>query len=172
MVAKQVVFILVLAAIIGLGLNLFSPNRIPYIGQYRSLASGNDPIITPDAEKGDPPFIGLAEAQLEFSSGRSVFIDTREPEEFECGTIPGAINIPFDYLPDDGLETYIDSALSGMKLDHPLITFCSGDECDLSLHLARNMQALGYTSLSIFFGGSREWEKSGLQMERRAACDE
>ncbi len=172
MVTKQVAFILVLSVIIGLGLNLFSPNRIPYIGQYRSLASGNGPIIPPLVDKGDPPFIGISEAQLEFSSGRSVFIDTREPEEFACGTIPGAINIPFDYLPDDGLETYIDSALEGRELDYPLITFCSGDECDLSLHLARNLQALGYTSVSIFFGGSREWEKYGLHMERRAACDD
>jgi len=100
-----------------------------------------------------------------------IFIDARSPEEFACGTIPGAVNIPFDELPEGDLTPYFDSALAGAPRDTRLITFCSGEECDLSLHLARNLQAVGYTDLLIFFGGSREWEKNGLEMERRAKCD-
>ncbi len=172
MIIRQTVAILVLAAILGLGLNLFTPNRIAYVGQYRNLSTGDNPIVPPDAAPGDPPFIALSNAELEFNSGTAVFVDTREPEEFECGTIPGSINIPFDYLPVEGLGDYFDSALGGVAKDHSIITFCSGDECDLSLHLARNLQALGYTRVSIFFGGARDWEKAGLQVERRQACDE
>jgi rhodanese-related sulfurtransferase len=172
MIIRQIVTILTLAAILGLGLNLFTPNRIAYVGQYRTLSTSNDPIVPPNAASGDPPFIAVDLAELEFNSGSVIFVDTREPEDFECGTIPGSINIPFDYLPDEGLGKYLDSALGGVARDHLIITYCSGEECDLSLHLARNLQALGYTRVSIFFGGSREWEKFGLPIERRRACDE
>lgn len=172
MILRQVLTILVLAVILSLGLNLFSPNRIAYIGNYRTLSSGNDPIVPPNATPGDPPFIAVDVAALEFNFGNAIFVDTREPEDFECGTIPGSINIPFDYLPDDGMAKYLDSALGGVDRDHPIITYCSGEECDLSLHLARNLQALGYSRLSIFFGGSREWKKLGLPIERKHACGE
>ncbi len=172
MVIRQVITILVLAVILGLGVNLVSPHKIAYIGQYRSLSTGNDPIVPPSAAKGDAPFIAIDMAELEFNSRSAIFVDTREPEEFECGTIPGSINIPFDSLPDGDLEKYFDSALGGIAKDSPVITLCSGDECDLSLHMARNLQAFGYTNVSIFFGGAREWENSGLEIERRRECGE
>jgi len=172
MVVRQALLILILAAALGLGINLVSPNKIAYIGRYRSIASGSDPIVPPSAEPGDPPFIALDVAQLEFNAGTSLFVDARDPEEYACGTIPGAINVPFDYLPEGDLTQYFDSALGGVPRDYPIITFCSGDECDLSLHLARNLQAFGYTNVSIFFGGAREWKKFGLQMEKRAECGE
>ncbi len=169
---RQVATILLLAAILGLGFNFVLPNRIAYIGKYRTISSGSDPIVPPNAALGDPPFIAVDVAQLEFISGGAVFIDCREPAEFECGTILGSINIPFDYLPDEDLGKYFDSILCGVPKDCPIITYCSGEECDLSLHLARNLQAFGYTKVLIFFGGSREWEKSGLPIERKRVCGE
>jgi 3-mercaptopyruvate sulfurtransferase SseA len=66
-------------------------------------------------------------------------------------------------------NTGFDSTL-GVGPDYPIIVFCSGEECDLSLHLARNMQAVGYTNVAIFFGGAREWEKFGFEVERRRQC--
>ena len=171
MVRQSIILILV-SAVLGLAVNLWSPNRIPYIGNYRDLNIGNGPIVPPVAEPGDPPFIDINTAQMEHSTGRVQFIDSREPEEFECGTIPGSINIPFDYLPEEDLAAYFDSALAGVPRDYHLITFCSGEECDLSLYLGRLLQDLEYTHVSIFFGGSREWEKFGFQMERRRQCDE
>ena len=172
MAIRQLTALLILSVILGLGVNLVSPNSIALVGKYRSLSSGTEPIIPPNADVDDPPFMALDLAELEFNSGGVVFIDCREPEEFECGTIPGSINIPFDYLPEDNLEAFLDSSLSYCERDTKLITFCSGEECDLSLHLARNLQAFGYTNLGIFFGGSREWETFGLTLERRRSCEE
>ncbi len=172
MVAKQVVIIAILSAVLGLGINSIHPNGIPYGGKYRELSSGDGPIVPPSAQKGDPPFIAIDVAEMEHSNSNTLFVDARSPEEFNCGTIPGAINIPFEYLPDDNLDQYFDSALGGVTKDFSIITFCSGEECDLSLHLGRNLQALGYTNIAIFFGGAREWEKFGLPMERRENCGE
>ena len=156
---------------VGLLANTVSPDGIPVIGKYRSLSGGNGPVVPPTAEPGDPPFIDIARAQLEFDLGDVLFIDARDESEFACGTIPGSVNIPFEYLPDDDLEGYFESVLGKDRKDRLLITYCSGEECDLSLHLARNLQDLGYTNVVIFFGGSREWEKYDLGLERGPECE-
>lgn len=170
MVIKQALIIIVAAIVLGLGINLISPNSIAYVGSYRSLSSGDGPIIPPDAAEGDPPFIAIDVAEMEFSNSDILFVDARDPEEFNCGTIPGSVNLPFDYLPEENLEQYIDSTLGQIDKDHGIIVFCSGEECDLSLHLGRNLQEFGYTKVAIFFGGAREWENIGLEMERREDC--
>ncbi|UCD63341.1 MAG: rhodanese-like domain-containing protein [Candidatus Zixiibacteriota bacterium] len=171
MLLRQFVIIILVAAVAGVGLNLVSPNRIDFIGKYRSLSSGDGPIVPPTAEPGDPPFISIEVAELEHSNYQVVFIDARDAGEFVCGTIPGSVNIPFEYLPEGDLRPYIDSVLGGLPGDYHFIIFCSGEECDLSLHLGRTMQELGYTNLSIFFGGWREWVQFGLDVERRESCD-
>ena len=172
MMIRQALILVIVASVLGAGVNLFSSKRIPFIGKYRSLSDGNGPIIPPDAEAGDPAFIAIDVAELEHSHSDAIFIDAREPAEFVCGTIPGSVNIPFEQLPEENVEHYIDSILGGVEKKRPLITFCSGEECDVSLHLARNLQNMGYPNVAIFFGGSREWEKFGLGLERRVNCEE
>lgn len=166
---RQAILLLVLSGAVGLGVNLVSPNKVEYIGKFRDLTNSDQPIVPPTAEPGDPPFVGINEAQMEFATGKPLFLDARNPEDFECGTIPGSVNIPFEALPEGDLSIYLDSALEVDK-DHPIITFCSGEDCDLSLHMGRNLKMLGYTQVAIFFGGAREWEKFGLEMQRRKAC--
>jgi len=167
---KQFVLLAVLSVAVALAVNTVSPNRIDLIGKYRSLSSGDGPIVPPSAQPGDPPFIDINQAQMEFELGQARFIDARNPEEFVCGTIPGSINVPFENLPEGELGPYFDSAMGNPSRDREVIAFCSGEECDLSLQLARNLKFYGYTNVMIFFGGAREWEKSGLQMEKRSEC--
>lgn len=170
MMIKQTIILLGLAVLFGLGSNLISPNKISYVGDYRDLSSGDGPIIPPTAAEDDPAFIAIDVAVLEHGTNGAVFVDARDPEEFNCGTIPGSVNLPFEYLPEENLEAHIDSVLNKVGFDMPLIVFCSGEECDLSLHLGRNLQIIGYTKVMIFFGGAREWENNELDMERREDC--
>lgn len=165
----QALVLLILSVAISFGINLVSPNKVDFIGKYRDLHTSEGPIVPPTAAEGDPSFIGINEAQMEHAAGGVLFIDARNPEEFECGTIPGSVNVPFEYLPEGDLAPYFDSVLAVPK-DHPLIVFCSGEECDLSLHLGRNLQLVGYSRIAVFFGGSREWEKFQLEVERRKQC--
>lgn len=167
---KQLIFLALLSGLLGLASNAINTDGIPLIGEYRELSSGEGPIIPPEADFGDPPFIGLDVAQMEHSTGQALFVDARDQSEFECGTIPGSISIPFDYLPEENLGDYFESALGQVAKDKLIIVFCSGEECDLSLHMGRNLQAFGYSEVSIFFGGSREWDKMGLEMESRVEC--
>ncbi|MBD3403019.1 hypothetical protein GF420_08990 [candidate division GN15 bacterium] len=170
MMIKQALLLLALAVILGLGVNLVSPNAVDYIGKYRDISSGDGPIVPPTAMEGDPAFIDVNVAQMEHAAGQAIFVDAREEYEFHCGTIPGSVNLPFEYLPDENFAGYIDSALGYPDKDTPIIVFCSGEECDLSLHLARNLQDLGYTNPAIFFGGAREWQNMGFEMEVSPEC--
>ncbi len=169
---RQIIWLLVFAAIFGIVRNKLFSGGVELIGNWRDLSSGDGPIVPPSAEEGDPPFIAIDVAQMEHSLGKTIFIDARDPEEFVCATIPGSLNMPFEYLPEGDLKPYLDSVLGGAEKDLPLIVFCSGEECDLSLHLARNLQDEGYTGVMIFFGGATEWEKFELEIERSAECEE
>ena len=169
---KQLLIIIILSTLIGLLRNSLFPNEIAIIGEWHDLSNGDGPVIPPTAEEGDPPFIAINIAQMEHSIGGTIFIDARDYDEYECGTIPGSINIPFDYLPDGDLQPYFDSLLEGVAMDYPLIIFCSGEECNLSLHLGRNFMDVGYSNIMIFFGGSREWENYELEVERISNCEE
>lgn len=168
---RQATILILTSIILGLGINIFSPNAISYIGKYRNTSGGDKPMIPPTAELSDPPFIAIDIAEMEYTFKNALFIDARSFEEFACGTIPGSINIPFEYLPETGSQFYIDSSLSFISKDYPIIVFCSGDECDLSLQLARFLQDIGYSNIKIFYGGAREWEYSGLEVERRLDCE-
>lgn len=171
---KQAVSLLLLTIVLSLGINAIRSDGIPPVGEYRDIdMDRTEPIVPPEATEGDSPFIAIDVAYLDFMSGTAVFVDAREPEEFECGTIPGSISMPFDYLPeDDDLRPYFDSVLGYIPSDTRVVLFCSGEECDLSLHLARNMQYFGFPNTAIFFGGSREWVRAGLELERRRECSE
>ncbi|MDZ4722387.1 MAG: rhodanese-like domain-containing protein [candidate division Zixibacteria bacterium] len=169
---KQAIYLFLISSAFGLGINLVSPNKIDVVGDYRELLTGEGPIVPPSAQEGDPPFIDISVAQMEFTAKTSLFVDARDTAEFNCGTIPGSIHIPFDYLPEGDLGVHFDSTLAQVSKERLMIVFCSGEECDLSLHLARNLQQEGYTGVSIFFGGAREWAKVGLTLEKRAECVE
>jgi rhodanese-related sulfurtransferase len=172
MTLKQFILLPIVSVVVALAVNAVSPNRIDLVGQYRELSSGDGPVIPPTAQPGDPPFIDVNQAQMEFELGKTRFIDARDHEEYVCGTIPGSVNIPFEYLPEGDLGPYFDSALGSTNRGQAVVTFCSGEECDLSLHLARNLTTYGYSNVLIFFGGSREWEKSGFEVERQRECGE
>lgn len=169
---RETLILLILTIVAGAARNLILPGGIEWVGKWRSLSSSDGPIVPPSAGEGDPPFIAVDVAEMEHSLGQALFVDARDPEEFVCGTIPGSINIPFEYMPDGDLGGYFDSAMGGISKENTIVVFCSGEECDLSLHLGRNLQEFDYSNLMIFFGGAREWEKFDLELERRSECAE
>jgi hypothetical protein len=91
MALRQGIILLVLATLIGFGFNFISPNGVSVISHYRDLTDSDGPIVPPETQAGDPPFIDANVAQLEHGTGKTLFVDARDPEEFECGTIPGLI---------------------------------------------------------------------------------
>ncbi len=157
----QAIIILAISTVLATASNLFSGNGIAFIGNWPSLISESDSIIKPpSAEEGDPPFISLDEAAGKFQDKNVVFIDARDPEDFELAHIKGALSIPYEYLEEDWM-----AASTGIPKERPIVIYCSGTECELSLLLGREMAYQGYENIFIFYGGWREWEHAGLPTE-------
>lgn len=100
--------------------------------------------------------VGVADVKAMFDAGTAVIIDARAPSAFEEGHIPGAMNVPYDRLPD-----YIDQLLAEVPMDAEIVCYCWGPDCDFSDQLATEMKILGYENIMVFTGGWEHWEREG-----------
>lgn len=96
----------------------------------------------------------------------AVVVDSRTPDWFEGGTIPGAINIPYTYVLDElgrlGCEPDFEGwDCAGAK---PVALFCNGIWCGQSPTAIRNMLEAGFPAdkISYYRGGMQVWRLLGL----------
>ncbi len=108
--------------------------------------------------------------------GRGLLIDSRVPAWFAKGTIPGAVNVPFNTLdPENPYRDEILKALgargSGSGWDFSdalhLLMFCNGPWCEQSPTAIRNLVAVGYPpeKLHYYRGGMQNWLLLGLTVK-------
>ena len=110
-----------------------------------------------------------------------VVIDSRTPDEYARGTIPGAINIPWDALhfgsgaTPQAVQDYLDDF--GVLFDgdfynfgqaKTLVMFCNGPWCGQSPTNIRTLTGLGYPPdrLKWYRGGMQSWHQFGLTVIR------
>ena len=98
----------------------------------------------------EPKAITLSQAYSLYIAN-SVFIDARESVDFEEGHITNSINIPFYEFEENK------NKLEQLSKDDPVVTYCSGTDCDLSILLGNQLYSIGYKKVFIFFGGWPEW---------------
>ncbi len=150
-----------ISVLLAFGSNLVHPKKIPWVGIWpdnrRIQALDKPPSFDPQTDS----LITLEEAFLLWKDKSAVFIDTREPEEFAEGHIPGAINLPFEHWHD-----FWDAARPRIGTSDRIVTYCGGLDCELSLYAARELQSLGYGRPLIFFGGYVRWTEQGLPIEQ------
>ena len=117
-----------------------------------------------DLSKGDGPFsvptLTLENVISAIDEGQSViFVDTREPEEFAEGHIPGAINIPLrDVNPDDFQRM-------GLQDADMVIPYCMKDF--RGYEVARRFSETGLTNVVLIDEhGLNAWRDLGLGVAR------
>jgi len=98
----------------------------------------------------EPLSINLKQAYSLYKKN-TLFIDAREPEDYRLAHIKNAINLPMDHFDD------YKSMLEKIDKDQPIVTYCAGTDCDLSIVLSNVLYDMGYKKLYIFFGGWNEW---------------
>lgn len=122
---------------------------------------------------GELELIEFVETRVQ--SGEGLLVDSRLPDWYEAGTIPGSINLPFNlFNPDNNpfftpIMTQLGGrALGGGRWDfsqaRPLLLFCNGPWCDQSPRAIRNLIAAGYPAekLKYYRGGMQSWLQLGL----------
>ncbi|HEV2311040.1 MAG TPA: molybdopterin-synthase adenylyltransferase MoeB [Acidimicrobiia bacterium] len=82
----------------------------------------------------------------------ATFVDVREQDEYEQGTIPGSVFIPRGHL-----EAQIENRVPDK--DRPIVVFCAGGF--RSAFAADTLQQLGYHDVTSMAGGFGRWKDEG-----------
>ena len=91
-----------------------------------------------------------------FDANGALFLDAREADEYSEGHIPGAIHVPFDTAVTDP------ALLESLPVaGRPIIVYCGGGACEVSINLAWELLGAGHQRVTYFQGGYPEWVAAG-----------
>jgi rhodanese-related sulfurtransferase len=99
--------------------------------------------------------ISTAEAQALHARGAAIFVDVREPNEYNLGRVPGARPLP--------RGTIENRAESSLPRDKPLILYCGGGS--RSALATDTLQQMGWSNVRSMSGGFRGWVDSDGEVE-------
>jgi rhodanese-related sulfurtransferase len=167
----QVILIVIISSIFGVGYNATIPNSLPLIYYKEKIESvipqegesqidlnfrikGKVNVLLNDTIPDAPIKIDLAITKEMYDRG-IIFIDARDEEEFAKGHIKGATVAPST---PELVQLFPDRSSA-------IVTYCSGAECDVSQELADELMEWGYERIFVFEGGWPEWEKAGYPVE-------
>ena len=106
------------------------------------------------------------EAREQIDSGDAVVIDVRDPERFEAGHLPGAVNVPSGESARDAHEASYPEAVkeAGVAPDQRLILVCGqGNRSARTADALRNEH--GFTNVASVIGGAKLWSDLGYPIE-------
>lgn len=106
----------------------------------------------------EPKAIKLEQAFTLHNKG-VLFIDARDEGDFLAGHISNSINIPFDDFDNHKQK------LEVIPKQQPLVIYCAGTDCDLSILLGNLLFKQGYKQVYVFFGGWVEWLDANYPVE-------
>lgn len=149
---RRALLIVLLSGLLGILVNSVSPRGISISG----------PVPMPEIE--GVKQIGLVEAWRFYQSGEVIFVDARSREEYEAGSIPGAVSLGVDEF-----EEKVSSFLELIPRDTMLVVFCTGRGCESSLEVAALLRQAGFPHIYLFFEGWEEWTKSGYPTSNHAS---
>jgi rhodanese-related sulfurtransferase len=110
--------------------------------------------------------------------GGGFLIDARVESFFLAGTIPGAVNLPFNMFVSSSANPFLDQLLillGGQLQDSgewnfdnaaELLLFCNGPWCGQSPRAINNLLELGYPAERLYYyrGGMQAWASMGLSV--------
>jgi rhodanese-related sulfurtransferase len=151
--ARQWGIILAMAVFLGLCINQFRGERLPLFAD-RSMETS---LTTSSGTRLD---ISLTEAKKLFFRQAAVFIDARPKEDFEKGHIKGAKSLPWRDVGQRFMPV-----TENLSPDTTIITYCDGEACELSRHLANFLIDAGFSHVRILLNGWTKWQNAHLPSE-------
>lgn len=116
------------------------------------IRSGNDLIAEAKTRIKE---INAANAIVQQKKGGTVFLDVREPSEWNLGHVPDAVHIPRGQL-----EGKVEGLIGR---DSNVVIYCAGGS--RSALAADTLQQMGYDRVASLEGGFRAWADSGGEVE-------
>jgi rhodanese-related sulfurtransferase len=94
-------------------------------------------------------------AELRARGEKAVYLDVREPNEWNLGRIPGAV-----FIPRGQLESKVEDAVAR---DAKVIIYCArGNRSALA---ADTLQQMGYEDVASMSGGFQQWAMEDREVE-------
>jgi rhodanese-related sulfurtransferase len=112
-------------------------------------------------KSGEIPFIALKEAKKIFDERGAVFLDSRSSADYRDSHIQGARELPLVSLVQN-------RDLAGKIIPDKTasyIVYCSGEGCDLSVELAKELISLGYFNIKVLGEGYPGWAEARYPVE-------
>jgi len=109
----------------------------------------------------EPQAITLEQAYKLYENGVK-FVDARDEADFIVSHITNSINIPFDDFDNHKQK------LELLSKEKPMVIYCGGTDCDLSILLGNLLFEQGYKQVYVFFGGWNEWLEANYPIEKSA----
>jgi rhodanese-related sulfurtransferase len=154
--------IIFLPSVLGLIYNFISPFGLSLFESNKKFSSSAENILSGIKAKnlGNDIFsVSSKDARMLTDEYKPIFIDARDPWEYSKKRIINSINIP---------QFSFDSKnpkLLGLKKENLFIIYCSSEDCDLSLQLARELKRINFKSLLIIEDGIEGWIKNKYPLE-------
>jgi len=146
-----------LAVFLGFSINQFRDSRLPLFEDGSMEAR----LMSPSGERLD---ITLVEAKKLFLQEAVIIIDARPNDDYEKGHIRDARSLPWHEVDQRFMEVTKD-----ISVDTPIITYCDGETCELSHHLANFLLDLGFTNVRILVNGWTKWQNADLPIKKEDA---
>lgn len=188
-ILRQILIIIFVSVVLGLTANAINPKGVPLIlekniyaldtaNQKKTLDGYvNNPYDTNSnkvhnnmlsGKMNKEGYIEPENITLELAKNlyelKALFVDARNKEEYDSVHVKGAVSIPYE----DFIKKSLPEKKEIMKKynkDGLIVVYCKGDKCEVSIDLAYEFARLGFTSVSIYRGGIKEWKEKGLPVE-------
>ncbi len=111
------------------------------------------------AARADLDLVSPTDASAEAASGRSLFVDVRQNEEWQHGHIEGAVRAPrglLEFLADPASPRHLDMLDPARRV---IVVCQSGTRAALAGH---TLQTFGFTDVALLEGGMKAWQEAGL----------
>jgi rhodanese-related sulfurtransferase len=139
-----------LALVLGVGTNQWRGDSLPLIGDWSMEARFTD-------ASGNSLTISLDESVRLFESGDVLFLDARPESRYAEGHIDGALNLPWQ-----DLDRYFMDVIDRLDGQEAIITYCDGEDCDLSHELALFLNEMGFENVYVLINGWTVWREAEL----------
>jgi len=132
----------------------------PAPGAAATSAAADLPVI-PDVT--GPLKLELTTLKKLYAASAALVIDAREAPDYADGHISGALSLPYnDAMAEPERVKKLDPA------GRPIVVYCSGGDCELSMDLARLMVEAGKRRVLVYEGGFPEWQGAGMPVTKGA----
>jgi rhodanese-related sulfurtransferase len=96
--------------------------------------------------------------QMIQSGEELVLVDALSPTSYAASHLPGAINLPPEWVDDRAPRRIPDRSSD-------VVVYCASSTCDSSVEVAKRLIDLGYRNVSHYVEGKRDWVEAGLPLE-------